>query len=196
MADQVTAADGERLTGGTPPPDPARSRGRWRRWWLFTAAALGLLLCIQPLFSGDGGSSPLSWHPDTRPDGRWSMGPADPAVGSAPPSARPTAPAPTSAAATRPAPTGGASTSPSPVPALLGPSDKAGVEDLVEAYCDQHVDGATAVPRLDGRWQCTRLLVFGRIVDLDVACVDAYGKGVYAQSEDRHDAYAWRCYRR
>ncbi|RKE12192.1 hypothetical protein [Catellatospora citrea] len=200
MADQVAAADGGHLAGHAPEADRERRRKRRRRWWMFTATALGLLLCVQPLFSGgDDGSAPSSWQPDTVPDGRWSMGVAQPTAGPIPtsaPAATTAAPEPTSAAPPRPAPTGSARPSQTPGPVLLGPSGKAGVQDLAQEYCDRHGGGASAGPRLDGRWQCVRLLLFVSIVDMDVACADTYDKAAYAQTSDPDDAYAWRCYQR
>ncbi|WP_144122569.1 hypothetical protein [Catellatospora sichuanensis] len=195
----MTAADEGHLDGSALQPDRERRRIRRRRWWLFAATTLGLLLCIQPLFSGgDDDSSPSSRPSDTVPDSRWSMGAAEPTVGSVLPSAPPTTapePEPT-LAAPRPTPTRPASASRTPGPVLLGPSGKAGVADLAEEYCVDHGNGALAGPRADGRWQCVKLLLFVRIVDMDVACADTYGKGAYAQTADPDDAYAWRCYRR
>ncbi|GAB4051329.1 hypothetical protein [Catellatospora paridis] len=200
MADQVAAADGGHLAEHALEPDRGRRRTRRRRWWLFTATALGLLLCVQPLFSGgDDAGSPSSWQPDAVPDGSWTIGVAEPTVDPILPSAPATttgAPAPTSAAPSRPAPTGPASASPASGPVLLGPSGKAGVQDLAEEYCDRHESGAMAGPRADGRWHCVRLLLFVSIVDLNVACADTYGKDAYAQTADPDDAYAWRCYQR
>lgn len=201
VADQVTPAEEGHLAGHAPEPDRERRRLRRRRWWLFTATALGLLLCVQPLFAGgdDGGGSPSSWQPDLVPDGRWTAGTAEPTADPVPPSAPAAttgAPAPTSATPSRPASTGPASASPPPGPVLLGPSDKSGVQDLAQEYCDRHQSGAMAGPRADGRWQCVRLLLFVNVVDLDVACADTYGKDAYAKTDDPDDAYAWRCYQR
>ncbi|MFC7246680.1 hypothetical protein ACFQO7_29720 [Catellatospora aurea] len=194
MPDETTAAGAEH-PDALPQHGEEQRRRRRRRWWLFTATALAVLLCIQPLFAGgdDAGSAP-SWHPDTTPDGHWSIGAAQPTAGPPPASASPTsAPAPTSAVPTRPAATG---PSRSPAPEPLGPADAAGVQDLAAKYCRRHVNGSVATPRADGGWQCVRLLVFVRAVDMDVACADAYGKGAYARTTDQDDAYAWRCYRR
>lgn len=197
MPDQATAAERGHLAGHAQQPElEPQPRRRRRRWWLTIAAAMGLLLCVQPLFSGnDEGSAPSTSHPDTSPDGHWSIGTASPTVDPARPTTTPTA-APTSAAATRPAPTGSAGASRSPVPVLLGPADGAGVRELAEEYCEQHVSGSVAAPRADGRWQCVRLLVFVKDVDMDVACADAYGKDAFAQNPDPDDAHAWRCYQR
>ncbi|MEU8001169.1 hypothetical protein AB0B66_08425 [Catellatospora sp. NPDC049111] len=194
MPDETTAAGAEH-PDAHPQHDEAQRRHRRRRWWLFTATALAVLLCIQPLFAdGDDAGSAPSWHPDTTPDGHWSIGAAQPTAGPPSATASPTpAPAPTSAVPTRPAATG---PSRSPAPEPLGPADAAGVQDLAAKYCRQHVSGSVATPRADGGWQCVRLLVFVRAVDMDVACADAYGKGAYARTADQDDAYAWRCYRR
>ncbi|MFD0597271.1 hypothetical protein ACFQZ4_37460 [Catellatospora coxensis] len=88
MPDETTAAGGEDRAGRPQHTDHQRRR-RLRRWWLFSATALAVLLCIQPLFTGgdDAGSPPSAWHPDTASDGSWSIGPAQPTVESARPTA-------------------------------------------------------------------------------------------------------------
>lgn len=171
-------------------------RSRRRKFFLITAAGLGLLLCVQPLFTDDEVSPPSSWHgdgpltsdqlivPSVRPTGA-SLNPTGTA-----------APTPTTTSPTRSAASRAATVPQSPKPLMLGPSDDRGVTKMVDEYCDRHVSGGSAESRDDGRWQCDRFLAFAKIVDMDVACGDSYGAGAYAQTSDADDPYAWRCYRR
>lgn len=165
---------------------------RRRTWWLVGATVLGSLLCVQPLFASDD-SAPFHWFTEAPDEG----GPAAPAspTGLASPTAAPATSAAAAPTAT-PARTATPAARPTPSPVLLGPADRAGVRDLAGRYCDRHAKGAAPLPRADGRWQCTRLLVLVDFVDMDTACADAYGAKAYSQNPDPRDAYAWRCYRR
>ncbi|MBV1856416.1 hypothetical protein [Catellatospora tritici] len=161
---------------------------------MIVATVLATLLCILPLFTRGAVSSPFSWH-SGQSDWQVPAGLPAPTAEPATPSSTPTGtatPTPHTASPT-PRPTPAATES---GPVLLGPADGAGVKDLASQYCERHVSGGAARPRADGRWRCDRLLLLAVVVDMDVACRDAYGSGAYAQTSDAKNPNAWRCYRR
>ncbi|MFC6019235.1 hypothetical protein ACFP2T_23875 [Plantactinospora solaniradicis] len=85
---------------------------------------------------------------------------------------------------------------PPPEPVLLGPDGRDELAQMMDRYCDRHVGGASwADSRGDGRWECERLLLSSRIVDMDTACRDTYGDDAFARN-DTGDAFDWRCFRR
>ncbi|MBF9128706.1 hypothetical protein I0C86_06845 [Plantactinospora sp. S1510] len=85
---------------------------------------------------------------------------------------------------------------PPPEPVLLGPDGRDELARMMDRYCDRHVGGTSwADPRGDGRWECERLLLSSRTVDMDTACRDTYGDGAFARN-DTGDAFDWRCFRR
>ncbi|MEE6258583.1 hypothetical protein [Plantactinospora sonchi] len=84
-----------------------------------------------------------------------------------------------------------------PQPVLLGPDGRDALARMIDGYCDRHVGGTSwADPRGDGGWECDRILLSSRTVDLDLACRDAYGDGAFPDNPDPGDAHGWRCYRR
>ncbi|MBE1486222.1 hypothetical protein [Plantactinospora soyae] len=134
------------------------------------------------------------------------------------PSAPPATGTPTTSPSVRPVPTrtalpgvtpplapGGTSNPPAaqlppppapPEPVLLGPDGRDELAQMMDRYCDRHVGGTSwADPRGDGRWECQRLLLSSRTVDMDTACRDTYGDGAFARN-DGGDAFDWRCFRR
>ncbi|MGW3809963.1 hypothetical protein [Micromonospora sp. NPDC005113] len=196
----------------------ARSlRASRRRRWLIPVGglAVGALLCVLAFTWGPGrppaGTLPisaattpsdafeqpitLSEIPSTAPTSAAPRGSS--ATPSATPSVTPSAtPSATPSVTPSATPTSTAAT-PTPTrssgPILLGPSSSRGVANMAQRYCDRYT-GGSADPRNDGRWQCVGLLS-ASLVDMDVACRDAYDSGAYARTSNPGDPYAWRCYR-
>ncbi|MEE6311111.1 hypothetical protein V1634_30195 [Plantactinospora veratri] len=106
---------------------------------------------------------------------------------------------PTPPATTAP-PSSPAAPPPPPPPAqpvLLGPDDRDGLARMMDRYCDEHVGGASwADTRGDGGWECERLLLSSRTIDIDRACRDTYGDGAFAENREGRDPFGWRCFRR
>ncbi|MEQ4300446.1 hypothetical protein ABNF97_03460 [Plantactinospora sp. B6F1] len=116
-----------------------------------------------------------------------------PPVPSRPPLAD--AAAPTPPATTGPQPP--ATTSPPPPqPVLLGPNGRDELARMMDRYCDAHVGGLSwADTRDDGGWECGRLLLPARTVDIDRACRDSYGDAAFAENRAGRDPFGWRCFR-
>ncbi|MDG4791026.1 hypothetical protein O7626_34840 [Micromonospora sp. WMMD1102] len=103
--------------------------------------------------------------------------------------------APTPPATTGP-PAPAAPPPPPPQPVLLGPDGRDGLTRMMDRYCDDHVGASWADTRGDGGWECERLLLPSRTVDIDRACRDTYGDDAFAQNPDARDPFGWRCFRR
>ncbi|MFY1674463.1 hypothetical protein ACN27G_31705 [Plantactinospora sp. WMMB334] len=98
--------------------------------------------------------------------------------------------------ATDPAPPAPPAAPPPPQPVLLGPDGRSDLVRMMESYCDEHVGGLSwAETRGDG-WECRRLLLSSRAVDLDRACRDTFGDGAFAENPQGRDPFGWRCFRR
>ncbi|GAB3966758.1 hypothetical protein [Plantactinospora veratri] len=137
---------------------------------------------------------------DSEPDPRASDAPASPpTTPSRPPLHGAGAAVPTPPATTAP-PSSPAAPPPPPPPAqpvLLGPDDRDGLARMMDRYCDEHVGGASwADTRGDGGWECERLLLSSRTIDIDRACRDTYGDGAFAENREGRDPFGWRCFRR
>jgi len=78
----------------------------------------------------------------------------------------------------------------------LGPDGREELTRMMDRYCDRHVSASWADPRGDGQWECQRLLLGSRRIDLDTACRDTYGDGAFADNANPEDAFGWRCFRR
>ncbi|AVT30924.1 hypothetical protein C6361_17160 [Plantactinospora sp. BC1] len=110
-------------------------------------------------------------------------------AGAAVPTPPPTTAPPSSPAAPPPPP-------PPAQPVLLGPDGRDGLARMMDRYCDEHVGGASwADTRGDG-WECERLLLSSRTIDIDRACRDTYGDGAFAENREGRDPFGWRCFRR
>ncbi|GAA3752556.1 hypothetical protein GCM10022225_41310 [Plantactinospora mayteni] len=144
--------------------------------------------------TGTPGATPTATPtPTSRADGAPASTPPAPSTSSRPPIQG--AAVPTSPATTGPPPP--AAPPPPPQPVLLGPDGRDGLARMMDRYCDEHV-GVTswADTRGDGGWECDRLLLSSRTVDIDLACRDTYGDGAFAQNPEGRDPFGWRCFRR
>lgn len=201
MPDDVTAPSDQPVTR-VRLPRTVREYG-----WLAAAVGLGVvvLLCSLPFVSGPG----LTWH-SAEPV---SATPSAPVETSAPathtaapsPSAAPTTAKPTpsrsatraprrqnttTAAAPRPVATTAAA------PTLLGPQSADGLWQLVGGYCQRDEAWARPGENGDGNWWCLRWNRDPQVADMTAACRNAFGGGAFAETSNRRDPFAWRCYRR
>lgn len=173
--------------------------------WLAAAIGLGVvvLLCSLPFVSGTG----LTWNSAEPVAVASSAPPAthDPATPTAAPSpsatAKPspsrttqsprkrTTTAPTTAAA-RPSPSTAAA------PTVLGPQSSDGLWQLVGGYCERDEAWAKPGENGDGNWWCVRWNRSPEVTDMSAACRNTYGRNAFAETSNRRDPFAWRCYRR
>ncbi|MEO3926317.1 hypothetical protein ABGB07_20970 [Micromonosporaceae bacterium B7E4] len=120
--------------------------------------------------------------------------PPAPSVSSRPPLQDAAAPTPPATTGPPPPP---AAPPPPPQPVLLGPDGRDELARMMDRYCDEHVGGASwADTRDDGGWECERLLLSSRTIDIDRACRDTYGDGAFAENPQGRDPFGWRCFRR
>ncbi|GIG89193.1 hypothetical protein [Plantactinospora endophytica] len=160
-----------------------------------------------PVSTPDAGPTPDQAVPTGTPGPTATPSPSPTSPSTGAPTPTPSAPAtpsrpplegaavPTPPATTSPAPP--AAPPPPPQPVLLGPDGRGELTDMIEEYCDDHVGLASwADTRSDGGWECDRLLLSSRSVDMDRACRDTFGDDAFAQNPAGRDAFGWRCFRR